>query len=620
MGKGNRRKLRGEGGRRWEALPWRAVDTAGADMGDFGDSVFFGLEEIGGEELATILTAKGGSTGAQEADSEIAANKEEVSSEQKGKKAKKGIAENAEIDGDGAGGKQNKRKRKSDGEIEQLEVIAASTVDSGATKSNETKTKKKAVDKKGDAIIGKSIQKSTGNASAPVLKTIMQDRESSWGGLQLHEALVASMQSLNFLVPTRIQALSVPAILRGACDIVASSETGSGKTLAFGIPIIHSLLMEWSSLQASRSPYALILAPTRELAMQISSVLTDACKAFRDTDRRIEVVNVVGGMSEHKQRRQLDDTKGRGRNVHIMVATPGRLCELMTNNDDVLAFSDLSNIRFLVVDEADRMVEDGHFPELSRIFSRIRDHETLVQRGEDPVAAAAAARRGIDEDGFADGSGEGDGDDVPNPFDDEEGADSSMKVAFRADGLVSYDEAMRSMNGNNTDGGNTKGNATAPSKGKESKKRLQRQTLLFSATILAVADKKKVAAPALMQVVARGEALTHSKANEVLPSFLKQLLKTVAVQKNVRIIDSRATVDADGEKNATEEPSAKKSKVGGPEASKSQAVGVAVETEAEGVVNLPATLEQFEIRMPTEEKDIMAYYFLVAVYNDILYY
>jgi hypothetical protein len=375
--------------------------------------------------------------------------------------------------------------------------------------------------------------------------------------------------------------------------------------------------------------------------MQISSVLTDVCKAFRDSDRRIEVVNIVGGMSEHKQRRQLDDTKGRGRQAHIMVATPGRLCELMTNNEEVAAFSDLSGVRYLVVDEADRMVEDGHFPELSRIFSRIRDHETLVQRGVDPVEAAAAARRGVDEDGFfaeekktgADGESEGDGD-VPNPFgnehagetgpDDEDEADSSMKVAFKSDGLLSYDDIMRAMKGGIDSSGSGGGNGkvssektATPSKPAQPKKRLERQTLLFSATILAaVGDSKKKALPssALARAAASGEAMTQSKAIDVLPSFLKQLMKSVAVQKNVRLIDSRAAVDSAALSNKKDAapPGAEGRKEDQNKVS-AAGVGAAVQTESEGVVNLPATLEQFEVKMPAEEKDIMAYYLLVAV-------
>ena len=94
----------------------------------------------------------------------------------------------------------------------------------------------------------------------------------------------------------------------------------AGKTLAFGLAIIDTLFEHWSEYGDTRSPYAIILAPTRELAIQITSVLTDLCKVFKGTQRRVEIVNVVGGMSEHKQRRQLDDTKGRGRPVHIMVS------------------------------------------------------------------------------------------------------------------------------------------------------------------------------------------------------------------------------------------------------------------------------------------------------------
>jgi ATP-dependent RNA helicase DDX24/MAK5 len=75
---------------------------------------------------------------------------------------------------------------------------------------------------------------------------------------------------------------------------------------------------------------------------------------------RIEVVSIVGGMSEQKQRRQL---AGRGKPVHVVVATPGRLCEMFEDPDNV-SFQDMSKLRFLVVDEADRIMEDGHYPEV----------------------------------------------------------------------------------------------------------------------------------------------------------------------------------------------------------------------------------------------------------------
>jgi hypothetical protein len=76
---------------------------------------------------------------------------------------------------------------------------------------------------------------------------------------------------------------------------------------------------------------------------------------------KIEVVSIVGGMSEHKQRRQL---AGKGKPVHIVVATPGRLCEMFEDPENV-SFQDMSKLRWLVVDEADRIMEEGHYPEVS---------------------------------------------------------------------------------------------------------------------------------------------------------------------------------------------------------------------------------------------------------------
>lgn len=129
---------------------------------------------------------------------------------------------------------------------------------------------------------------------------------------------------------------------------------------AFGLPIIHSLLMNWEQYENVHTPYALIIAPTRELAMQITTVLKDVCADFKK-HFRIEVVTIVGGMSEQKQRRQLAGNKNP---LHIVVATPGRLCEIFSD-ETVVAFQDMSQLRFLVVDEADRIMEEGHFAEVN---------------------------------------------------------------------------------------------------------------------------------------------------------------------------------------------------------------------------------------------------------------
>ena len=85
--------------------------------------------------------------------------------------------------------------------------------------------------------------------------------------------------------------------------------------------------------------------------------------------------------------------------MHVLVATPGRLCELI-QDDSIPMFADMSGIRFLIVDEADRILEEGHFPELHRMFSRIRGHEKLHDEGQDPQELARIAKEGTYEKAY----------------------------------------------------------------------------------------------------------------------------------------------------------------------------------------------------------------------------
>lgn len=131
--------------------------------------------------------------------------------------------------------------------------------------------------------------------------------------------------------------------------------------MAYGLPIIHHLL-ERKPSKGKRSLQALILAPTRELALQVAAHL-NAC-VVEDTEKRkgpprVSIAAVVGGMAAQKQRRILE------RGVDVLVATPGRLWDLIEENDSLSG--QLKGIRFLVLDEADRMIETGHFAELDNI-------------------------------------------------------------------------------------------------------------------------------------------------------------------------------------------------------------------------------------------------------------
>jgi superfamily II DNA/RNA helicase len=140
---------------------------------------------------------------------------------------------------------------------------------------------------------------------------------------------------------------------------------GSGKTLAFLLPIMHQILelreKYINKKYATREPqevYGLILSPTRELAMQIVEHAKGIAKhAF------IYIVPLVGGMAIQKQERLLS------RKPHIIVATPGRLWEFLSQAHD--AELDLSHLRYLILDEADKMVESGRFQELESILQAV---------------------------------------------------------------------------------------------------------------------------------------------------------------------------------------------------------------------------------------------------------
>ena len=155
--------------------------------------------------------------------------------------------------------------------------------------------------------------------------------------LGLAPALNDALKRLNFSEPTPIQNTAIPLALEGH-DIMGLAQTGTGKTLAFGLPLIDHLLAA-PGKPDPKTAKALILAPTRELVNQIA----DSLRALTE-GTKVRVVTVVGGQSISKQVQML------GRGTDILVATPGRLIDLM----DRKAIS-LATVRHLVLDEADQM-------------------------------------------------------------------------------------------------------------------------------------------------------------------------------------------------------------------------------------------------------------------------
>ncbi len=193
---------------------------------------------------------------------------------------------------------------------------------------------------------------------------------SAWSELGLTAGMLSAVSTLGFAKPTAIQTSAIPPILEGK-DVIGKAVTGSGKTLAFGIPILEG----WSASSKNKDiPTALILAPTRELAHQLSEHLARLAQVMIERPR---VVRVTGGLSILKQQRQLE-------RADIVVATPGRLWEVI--NDSQGLIGRLKQIKFLVVDEADRLLTEGHFKEVEEILETL-DREVIDDNEEGQVGA-----------------------------------------------------------------------------------------------------------------------------------------------------------------------------------------------------------------------------------------
>lgn len=196
--------------------------------------------------------------------------------------------------------------------------------------------------------------------------TVANDTDTSaWDGLHLSESMLEAISSLGFAKPSAIQVSAIPPISDGK-DVIGKAVTGSGKTLAFGIPILE----KWSELpKNSKVPTALILAPTRELAHQLNQHLTHLAAGLQESP---QIIRVTGGLSILKQQRQLE-------HADIIIATPGRLWEVM--NDSQVLIDRLKQVKFLVIDEADRLLSEGHFKEVEDILDAL-DRE-MVKEDED---------------------------------------------------------------------------------------------------------------------------------------------------------------------------------------------------------------------------------------------
>jgi len=201
------------------------------------------------------------------------------------------------------------------------------------------------------------------------IRKYIQVTISNFSDLGLADPIQRSLTAKNYITPTPIQARAIPELLKGK-DVLGIAQTGTGKTAAFALPILQRLSRGQGN-RKPRSPRALILAPTRELAIQIG----DEFRAYgKHLHLRLSVI--FGGVS------QVPQVKALGRGVDIVVATPGRLLDLMNQRQ-----ISLGAVEHLVLDEADRMLDMGFVRDVRKIIAAMpRARQSLLFSATMPAA------------------------------------------------------------------------------------------------------------------------------------------------------------------------------------------------------------------------------------------
>lgn len=178
---------------------------------------------------------------------------------------------------------------------------------------------------------------------------------STFESLGLNEGILQSIQLLGFTEPTAIQEKAIPVLLQGTKDFIGLAQTGTGKTAAFGLPLLQLIRSE------DKYPQSLIICPTRELCLQITKDLGN----FKGKKAGIQVTAVYGGASISEQIRELK------RGSHIVVATPGRLIDLIERKA-----INLEQIHYVVLDEADEMLNMGFKEDIELILKNTPNRQS----------------------------------------------------------------------------------------------------------------------------------------------------------------------------------------------------------------------------------------------------
>ena len=195
--------------------------------------------------------------------------------------------------------------------------------------------------------------------------------EMKFGDLTLSPQLMKDLKHNGFESPMAVQALAIPILMEGR-DLMVQAKTGTGKTLAFGIPIIERTDVNSHDVQT------LILAPTRELAEQVSGEMRKI-----GYNKRVKIAAVYGGKSINSQAKMLQG------GAHVVVGTPGRILDMIDRR-----LLRLQNVRMLILDEADRMLDMGFIDDIKKIMSHVpKERQTMLFSATIPERIQELARR-----------------------------------------------------------------------------------------------------------------------------------------------------------------------------------------------------------------------------------
>ena len=209
----------------------------------------------------------------------------------------------------------------------------------------------------------------------------VQAADVTFADFDVRPEIVAALADAGITTPFPIQAMTLPVALSGH-DIIGQAKTGTGKTLGFGVPLLHRVVAPdeegFDALPAPGKPQALVIVPTRELAVQVAGDLDTASKR-----RSVRVALLYGGRAYEPQISMLE------RGVEVVVGTPGRMIDLMNQGH-----LDLSRVKCVVLDEADEMLDLGFLPDVEKLLARTpASRHTMLFSATMPGAVVAMARR-----------------------------------------------------------------------------------------------------------------------------------------------------------------------------------------------------------------------------------